>query len=121
MALSPARRLSALTSTLRCQGGDDDEISKISFAPSLRIDAQLEMLTQEALRYLLLVLPRYLGAVYLYLAQQDLAGIRQQDQVGWSEGGPHIVIRQYTFVDGAWARERLQTHGGTVNVANLLN
>ena len=71
MALSPARRLSALTSTLRCQGGDDDEISKISFAPSLRIDAQLEMLTQEVLRYLLLVLPRYLGAVYLYLAQQD--------------------------------------------------
>ena len=69
MALSPARRLSALTSTLRCQGGD--EISKISFAPSLRIDAQLEMLTQEVLRYLLLVLPRYLGAVYLYLAQQD--------------------------------------------------
>ena len=37
-------------------------------------------------------------------------GTRQQDQVGWSEGGPHIVIRQYTFVDGAWARERLQTH-----------
>ena len=29
----------------------------------------------------------------------------RQDQVGWSEGGPHIVIRQYTFVDGAWARE----------------
>ena len=70
MALSPARRLSALTSTLRCQGGDDDEISKISFAPSLRIDAQLEMLTQEV--------PTALAAgtygttsVYLYLAQQD--------------------------------------------------
>ena len=61
MALSPARRLSALTSTLRCQGGDDDEISKISFAPSLRIDAQLEMLTQEVLRYLLLVRYLYCG------------------------------------------------------------
>ena len=68
MALSPARRLPALSSTLLCQGGDDDEISKISFAPSLRIDAQLEMLTQEVLRYLLLV---YLGALYLYQAQQD--------------------------------------------------
>ena len=72
MALSPARRLSALTSTLRCQGGDDDEISKISFAPSLRIDAQLEMLTQEV------PVPTVLAAgtvgtttVYLYLAQQD--------------------------------------------------
>lgn len=64
MALSPARRLSALTSTLRCQGGDDDEISKISFAPSLRIDAQLEMLTQE-------VLAAGTTSVYLYLAQQD--------------------------------------------------
>ena len=63
MALSPARRLSALTSTLRCQGGDDDEISKISFAPSLRIDAQLEMLTQEVLAGT--------TSVYLYLAQQD--------------------------------------------------
>ena len=60
----PARRLSALTSTLRCQGGDDDEISKISFAPSLRIDAQLEMLTQE-------VLAAGTTSVYLYLAQQD--------------------------------------------------
>ena len=44
---------------------------RLALPPSLRIDAQLEMLTQEALRYLLLVLPRYLGAVYLYLAQQD--------------------------------------------------
>ena len=66
MALSPARRLSALTSTLRCQGGD--EISKISFAPSLRIDAQLEMLTQEVLRYLLLVR-------YLYTAVLPRSGI----------------------------------------------
>ena len=77
MALSPARRLSALTSTLRCQGGDDDEISKISFAPSLRIDAQLEMLTQDKrYRYLLVpTVPTVLAAgttsVYLYLAQQD--------------------------------------------------
>ena len=121
MALSPARRLSALTSTLRCQGGDDDEISKISFAPSLRIDAQLEMLTQEVLRYRRYYLRylRYFGIPCSTGPPHD--GTRQQDQVGWSEGGPHIVIRQYTFVDGAWARERLQTHGGTVNVANLLN
>ena len=44
---------------------------RLALPPSLRMDAQLEMLTQEVLRYLLLVLPRYLGAVYLYLAQQD--------------------------------------------------
>ena len=69
MALSPARRLSALTSTLRCQGGDDDEISKISFAPSLRIDAQLEMLTQEV--PVPTVLATGTTSVYLYLAQQD--------------------------------------------------
>lgn len=35
-----------------------------SFAPSLRIDAQLEMLTQE-------VLAAGTTSVYLYLAQQD--------------------------------------------------
>ena len=75
MALSPARRLSALTSTLRCQGGD--EISKISFAPKMRIDAQLEMLTQDKrYRYLLVptvrtVLAAGTTSVYLYLAQQD--------------------------------------------------
>ena len=34
-------------------------------------------------------------------------GTRQQDQVGWSEGGPHIV-NQLTFVISV--RERLQTH-----------
>lgn len=34
-------------------------------------------------------------------------GTRQQDQVGWSEGGPHIV-NQLTFV--ICVRERLQTH-----------
>ena len=67
MALSPARRLPALSSTLLCQGGDDDEISKISFAPSLRIDAQLEMLTQEVPT----VLAAGTTSVYLYLAQQD--------------------------------------------------
>ena len=34
-------------------------------------------------------------------------GTRQQDQVGWSEGGPHIV-NQLKFVISV--RERLQTH-----------
>ena len=34
-------------------------------------------------------------------------GTRQLDQVGWSEGGPHIV-NQLTFVISV--RERLQTH-----------
>ena len=40
---------------------------------------------------------------------RDDHGTRQQDrdQVGWSEGGPHIV-NQLTFVISA--RERLQTH-----------
>ena len=71
MALSPARRLSALTSTLRCQGGDDDEISKISFAPSLRIDAQLEMLTAVAPKRVRLLRLAGTTSVYLYLAQQD--------------------------------------------------
>ena len=63
MALSPARRLPALSSTLLCQGGDDDEISTISFAPSLRIEMVSSMLKYK------LALKRY---VYLlYLAQQD--------------------------------------------------
>ena len=65
MALSPARRLSALTSTLRCQGGD--EISKIGFAPSLRIDAQLEMLLKRY-RY-----RRYLTSVYYTLLNRTPA------------------------------------------------
>ena len=93
MALSPARRLSALTSTLRCQGGDDDEISKISFAPSLRIDAQLEMLSSKTPQ---LARVRYLLYYLLHLGLPGSTGpphdgTRQQDQVGWSEGGPHIV------------------------------
>ena len=45
-------------------------------------------------------------SVYLYLAQQDPRTM-VLDQVGWSEGGPHIV-NQLTFVISA--RERLQTH-----------
>ena len=46
-------------------------------------------------------------AVYLlYLAQQDPRTM-VLDQVGWSEGGPHIV-NQLTFVISV--RERLQTH-----------
>ena len=67
-----------------------------SFAPSLRIDAQLEMLTQEVLRYLLLVRYLYCGTTserYTYTLSTGPPhdGTRQQDQVGWSEGGPHIV------------------------------
>ena len=63
MSLSPARRLSALTSTLLCQGGDDDEISTISFAPSLRIEMVSSMLRSNT---------SWHYAVYLlYLAQQD--------------------------------------------------
>ena len=77
-----------------------------SFAPSLRIDAQLEMLTQEVLRYLLLVLPRS-GILIPCSTGPPHDGTRQQDQVGWSEGGPHIV-NQLTFVISV--RERLQTH-----------
>ena len=47
-------------------------------------------------------------------------GTRQHDQVGWSGGGPHIVIGQYTFAHlpspreytfHATARERVQAHG----------
>ena len=54
--------MSGLTSTMRCQGGDD-EISTISFAPSLRIEMVSSMLKYK------LALKRY---VYLlYLAQQD--------------------------------------------------
>ena len=87
MALSPARRLSALTSTLLCQGGD--EISKISFAPSLRIDAQLEMLSSKTPQGTVLA-----GTTSVYIpcsTGPPHDGTRQQDQVGWSEGGPHIV------------------------------
>ncbi len=42
----------------------------------------------------------------------------RQDQVGWSEGGPQIVISQYTFCRRRVGAGRLQTHGGTVNIAN---
>jgi hypothetical protein len=52
-----------LSPNLLCQGGDDDEISTISFAPSLRIEMVSSMLKYK------LALKRY---VYLlYLAQQD--------------------------------------------------
>ena len=37
-------------------------------------------------------------------------GTRQQDQVAWSEGAPHIVIRQRQFVGTARGAGRLQTH-----------
>ena len=83
-----------------------------SFAPSLRIEMVSSTLRSNTSWHYcgILIIPCSTGPPH--------DGTRQQDQVGWSEGGPHIVIRQYTFVDGAWARERLQTHGGTVNVAN---
>ena len=85
---------------------------RLALPPSLRMDAQLEMLTQEVLRYLLLVRYLYCGTTserYTYTLSTGPPhdGTRQQDQVGWSEGGPHIVIRQYTFVISS--RERLLT------------
>ena len=81
---------------------------RLALPPSLRIDAQLEMLTQEVLRYLLCwygtTSERY---TYTLSTGPPHDGTRQQDQVGWSEGGPHIV-NQLTFVISV--RERLQTH-----------
>lgn len=77
-----------------------------SFAPSLRI----EMLSSRCSlkRY------RYHGTCWYYFGVlipcstgPPHDGTRQQDQVGWSEGGPHIV-NQLTFVISV--RERLQTH-----------
>ena len=44
---------------------------RLALPPSLRIDAQLEMLTQEVPWYCGTCCWYYLGAVYLYLAQQD--------------------------------------------------
>ena len=58
-------------------------------------------------RYLLLVLPQYFGILIPCSTGPPHDGTRQQDQVGWSEGGPHIV-NQLTFVISV--RERLQTH-----------
>ena len=70
-----------------------------SFAPSLRIEMVSSMLRSNTSWHYcgILIIPCSTGPPH--------DGTRQQDQVGWSEGGPHIVIRQYTFVDGAWARE----------------
>ena len=53
-----------LTSTLLCQGGDDDEISTISFAPSLRIEMVSSMLSSNTSWH-------YCGILIAYLAQQD--------------------------------------------------
>jgi hypothetical protein len=53
-----------LSPNLLCQGGDDDEISTISFAPSLRIEMVSSMLKYK------LALKRYVYLL-LYLAQQD--------------------------------------------------
>ena len=72
-----------------------------SSAPSLRIELSSRCSLK---RYLLLVLLRY---TYTCSTGPPHDGTRQQDQVGWSEGGPHIV-NQLTFVISV--RERLQTH-----------
>ena len=55
-----------LTSTLLCQGGDDDEISTISFAPSLRIE-----MVSSTLRSNTAVQAGTTAVYLLYLAQQD--------------------------------------------------
>lgn len=78
-----------------------------SFAPSLRIELSSRC-----------SLKRYCGTCCWYGTTSERYtytlstgpphdGTRQQDQVGWSEGGPHIV-NQLTFVISV--RERLQTH-----------
>ena len=72
-----------------------------SSAPSLRIELSSRCSLK---RYLMLVLLRY---TYTCSTGPPHDGTRQQDQVGWSEGGPHIV-NQLTFV--ICVRERLQTH-----------
>ena len=80
-----------------------------SSAPSLRIELSSRCSLKRyrgttVPRYLLLVLLRY---TYTCSTGPPHDGTRQQDQVGWSEGGPHIV-NQLTFV--ICVRERLQTH-----------
>lgn len=72
-----------------------------SFAPSLRIEMVSSMLRSNTSWHYcsILIIPCSTGPPH--------DGTRQQDQVGWSEGGPHIV-NQLTFVISA--RERLQTH-----------
>ena len=61
----------------------------------------------------------YLGtSVYYTFNRTPHDGTRQQDQVGWSEGGPHIV-NQLTFVISV--RERLQTHWHAVTVKIEIN
>ena len=74
-----------------------------SSAPSLRIELSSRCSLKRYFN-LLLVLLRY---TYTCSTGPPHDGTRQQDQVGWSEGGPHIV-NQLTFVISV--RERLQTH-----------
>ena len=72
-----------------------------SSAPSLRIElsSRCSLKRYFNLLLVLLLIPCSTGPPH--------DGTRQQDQVGWSEGGPHIV-NQLTFVISV--RERLQTH-----------
>ena len=111
MALRTAHRLIALTK-FALPRSDDDEISTISNAPSLRIEMVSSTLRSNTSWHYcgILIIPCSTGPPH--------DGTRQQDQVGWSEGGPHIVIRQYTFCRRLVGAGRLQTHGGTVNIAN---
>ena len=74
-----------------------------SSAPSLRI----ELSSRCSLKRYLLVPWYYFGVLIPCSTGPPHDGTRQQDQVGWSEGGPHIV-NQLTFVISV--RERLQTH-----------
>ena len=72
-----------------------------SSAPSLRIElsSRCSLKRYFNLLLVLLLIPCSTGPPH--------DGTRQQDQVGWSEGGPHIV-NQLKFVISV--RERLQTH-----------
>ena len=85
-----------------------------SSAPSLRIELSRDAHSRGTCCYYLWY-RRYLTVLrYTYTAVPTVCssgpphdGTRQLDQVGWSEGGPHIV-NQLTFVISV--RERLQTH-----------
>ena len=58
-----------------------------SSAPSLRI----ELSSRCSLKRYLLVPWYYFGVLIPCSTGPPHDGTRQQDQVGWSEGGPHIV------------------------------
>ena len=62
---------------------------RLALPPSLRIDAQLEMLSSKTPGYG--TCWYYFGILIPCSTGPPHDGTRQQDQVGWSEGGPHIV------------------------------